>query len=42
MPVSENYIEDLISTKAETFGSESGITSVSRIVEINSAIDYAV
>ena len=42
MPVSENYIEDLISTKAETFGSESGITSVSKIVEINSEIENAV
>ena len=41
MPVSENYIEDLIATKAETFGSESGITSVPKVVEINSEIENA-
>ena len=41
MPVSENYIEDLIATKAETFCSESGITSVPKVVEINSEIENA-
>lgn len=41
MSVSENYIEDLIATKAETFGSESGITSVPKVVEINSEIENA-
>ena len=41
MTVSENYIEDLIATKVETFGSESGITSAQKIVEINSEIENA-
>ena len=41
MPVNENYIEDLIATKAETFGSESGITSIPKVVEINLEIENA-
>ena len=37
----ENYIEDLMTTKAETFGSESGATSIQTVVEINSEIENA-
>lgn len=43
MPISEeNFIQELYATKAQTFGSDSGITSVPTIVKINSKVDNAV
>lgn len=42
MPISEDYIKDLMSTKAETYGSESGVTSVKTAVEIDSTLTAAI